>query len=299
MLNFLWLWFVSLILNGLLTAQQLPTPTWPNVNYAGNNHTYHMMDIYLPDDNRKHYPAVVVIYGSAWTSNDEKLSDYQKEVFVMPLAKKGFATVAINHRSSTLDAVFPAQIHDVKAVIRFLRARAEDFKIDPSFIGIAGYSSGGHLAALAGTSSNNKSVEGAVGEYLTYPSHVDAVVDFYGPTDLSVFYDCPITSDKKLTMKQRTKLFGEDIYDIPDKVQAANPVNYIDENTPPFLIFQGAQDRTVPICQSQLLHEALLAKNIESQLLIKEDGDHCGNNLMPHHTKQMAAFFHTQYKKQL
>ena len=74
---------------GLLTAQQLPTPTWPNVNYAGNNHTYHMMDIYLPDDNRKHYPAVVVIYGSAWTSNDEKLSDYQKEVFVMPLAKKG------------------------------------------------------------------------------------------------------------------------------------------------------------------------------------------------------------------
>ena len=96
---------------GLLTAQQLPTPTWPNVNYAGNNHTYHMMDIYLPDDNKKYYPAVVVIYGSAWTSNDKKLSDYQKEVFVKPLTKKGFATVAINHRSSTLDAVFLSLIH--------------------------------------------------------------------------------------------------------------------------------------------------------------------------------------------
>ena len=290
---------ISLIFFGCNNNKQseLPDPDWFDIDYSGKNHISQKMDIYLPKNKKKKHPPVIVIYGSGWSSNNKKFSDYQKKFFVKPLSEKGFATIAINHRSSNLDSVFPAQIHDVKAIIRFIRARYNDFNLDTSFIGIAGYSSGGHLAALAGTSSN-KLLNGNVGNYLNYENHVNAVVDFYGPTDLNVFYDCPITDGKKLTIEQKTRVFGN-VENISKKFELANPINYIDKNTPPFLIIHGEKDKVVPVCQSKLLHEALLKSNIESELILKEDGDHNGNTFMPYQTNLMANFFYNQYNKQL
>ena len=290
---------ISLIFFGCNNNKQsqLPDPDWFDIDYSGENHISQKMDIYLPKNKKKKHPAVIVIYGSGWSSNNKKFSDYQKKFFVKPLSEKGFATIAINHRSSNLDSVFPAQIHDVKAVIRFIRARYNDFNLDTSFIGIAGYSSGGHLAALAGTSSN-KLLNGNVGNYLNYENHVNAVVDFYGPTDLNVFYDCPITDGKKLTIEQKTRVFGN-VENISEKFELANPINYVDKDTPPFLIIHGEKDKVVPVCQSKLLHEALLKSNIESELILKEDGDHNGNTFMPYQTNLMANFFYNQYNKQL
>ena len=291
---------ISLIFFGCNNNKQseLPDPDWFDIDYSGKNHISQKMDIYLPKNKKKKHPPVIVIYGSAWSSNNKKFSDYQKKVFVKPLSEKGFATIAINHRSSTLDSVYPAQIHDVKAAIRFLRARHNDFNLDTSFIGIAGYSSGGHLAALAGTSSNSKLLKGNVGNYLNYENHVNAVVDFYGITDLNVYYDCPSTKGKELTIEQKKSVFG-DVKNISKKFELANPINYIDKNTPPFLIIHGEKDEVVPVCQSILLHEALLQNNIESELILKEDGDHNGNTLMPYQTNLMANFFYNQYNKQL
>jgi acetyl esterase/lipase len=277
---------------------EYPIADWSDVDYSGNNHISQKMDIYLPKNNNKKHPLVIVVYGSGWSSNNKKLSNYQKDVFVKPLSKKGFATISINHRSSRLDSVFPAQIHDVKAVIRFLRANHLEYKLDTSFIGIAGYSSGGHLAALAGTSSNNSLVAGDVGNYLEYDTNVNAVVDFYGPTDLNVFYECPITKDKNLSDEQKMKVFG-DVDNISEVFDLANPINYIDKDTPPFLIIHGEKDEVVPVCQSKLLHEALLKSNLESELILKEDGDHNGNTFIPNHTTMMANFFYNQYNKQL
>ena len=121
-----------------------------NLNYASDNKEYHNLDIYLPTTQKPTYKAIVVIYGSAWFGNNMKQSVLE------PLGKKllesGFAVIAINHRSS-FDAAYPAQINDVKAAIRFVRANADKYKIDASFIGITGFSSGGHLASLAGTSN--------------------------------------------------------------------------------------------------------------------------------------------------
>ena len=290
---------ISLIFFGCNNNKQseLPDPDWFDIDYSGKNHISQKMDIYLPKNKKKKHPPVIVIYGSGWSSNNKKFSDYQKKFFVKPLSEKGFATIAINHRSSNLDSVFPAQIHDVKAVIRFIRARYNDFNLDTSFIGIAGYSSGGHLAALAGTSSN-KLLNGNVGNYLNYENHVNAVVDFYGPTDLNAFYDCPITGGKALTIEQKIRVFGN-VENISEKFELANPINYIDKNTPPFLIIHGEKDKVVPVCQSKLLHEALLKSNIESELILKEDGDHNGNTFMPYQTNLMANFFYNQYNKQL
>jgi acetyl esterase/lipase len=254
------------------------------------------MDIYLPNGNKDSYPVVIVIHGSGWRANNKKSSDYGRNIFVNPLTQKNFAVAIINHRSSTLDSIYPAQIHDVKAAVRYLRAKAKELNLDTSFIGITGYSSGGHLAAMAGTSSYDRSVEGNVGKYLNFSSHIDAVVDFYGPTDMSVFDDCLKTMGKEFKSPRKIPLFDNFVDQVPKLVQRANPISFIREDSPPFLIFHGENDLTVPICQSKILHEALLKKGINSELIIDENGDHCGNNLMPHHTSKMVNFFSTTLK---
>jgi hypothetical protein len=119
------------------------------LNYAGDTIIYHRLDIYLLQVQKPTYPAVILIYGSAWFGNNLKGADLA--TLGKALLYAGFAVVTSNYRSS-MDAKFPAQKHDIKAVIRFIRANAEKYQIDTSFIGITGSSSGGHLAALAGTS---------------------------------------------------------------------------------------------------------------------------------------------------
>ena len=280
----------------MVQSQGSNFPDFINIDYGGGKRISQFMDIYLPNGNKDFYPVVIVIHGSGWRANNKKSSDYGRNVFVNPLTEKNFAVAIINHRSSTLDSIFPAQIHDVKAAVRYLRAKAKDLKIDTSFIGITGYSSGGHLAALAGASSYDRSVEGNVGEFLNFSSHIDAVVDFYGPTDMSVFDDCLKRMGKEFKSPRKIPLFDNFVDQVPKEVQRANPIKYIKENSPPFLIFHGENDLTVPICQSIILHEALLKKGINSELIIDKNGDHCGNNLMPHHTSKMVNFFSTTLK---
>ena len=120
-------YFSFLLLLGFLNAQDLPLANWKNVDYAGDNQIYHMMDIYLPQGDQKTYPVVLTIYGSAWRSNKNKATKYIKKTLIKPLLNSGFAVVSINHRSSS-DAIFPAQIHDVKAAIRFIRAHAKSYQ---------------------------------------------------------------------------------------------------------------------------------------------------------------------------
>ena len=280
----------------LVQSQGSNFPDFVNIDYGGERRISQFMDIYLPHGNKDYYPVVIVIHGSGWKANNKKSIDYGKKVFVDPLTQKNFAVAIINHRSSTLDSIFPAQIHDVKAAVRYLRAKAKDLNLDPSFIGITGYSSGGHLAALAGTSSYDRSVEGNVGKYLNFSSHIDAVVDFYGPTDISVFDDCLKKLGKEFKHPRKISLFDNYLDQVPREVQRANPIAYVKEDSPPFLIFHGEKDLTVPICQSKILHQVLLKKGVNSELIIDENGDHCGNNLMPHHTSKMANFFSTTLK---
>ena len=288
--------FSFLLATFIVQSQGSKFPDFVNIDYGGEKRISQFMDIYLPNGNKDSYPVVIVIHGSGWRANNKKSSDYGRNIFVNPLTQKNFAVAIINHRSSTLDSIYPAQIHDVKAAVRYLRAKAKELNLDTSFIGITGYSSGGHLAAMAGTSSYDRSVEGNVGKYLNFSSHIDAVVDFYGPTDMSVFDDCLKTMGKEFKSPRKIPLFDNFVDQVPKLVQRANPISFIREDSPPFLIFHGENDLTVPICQSKILHEALLQKGINSELIIDENGDHCGNNLMPHHTSKMVNFFSTTLK---
>ena len=265
-------------------------PTWKDLNYAGDGKSYHTLDIYSPTSSNNKSPLILTIYGSAWKSNRSKASKYIKKSLIKPLIDAGFAVASINHRSST-DALFPEQSHDVKAAIRFLRGNASEYKIDPSFVGVTGSSSGGHLAAMAGTTSHNKLMEGNIGSFLNYDSHVNAVVDWFGPTDFLLMDICGSKMVHDAVNSPESKLIGGAIQENKEKASAANPINYISSKTPPFLIIHGMVDLTVPYCQSKVLKMALERANIESELISVRDGGHGKNVFIDKYKVEMVNFF--------
>jgi acetyl esterase/lipase len=163
---------ILILFTSIPSFSQNFTKSWKDINYSGDTTVAHQMDIYLPKEAKDKNPAVILIYGSAFFGNNMKHIAFQ--TLGRPLLEGGFAVIAINHRSSR-DKIFPAQIHDVKTAIRFIRGNAKKYQIEQSFIGIAGYSSGGHLSAFAGTTSNIKNhtvgtiamdLEGSIGSFV-------------------------------------------------------------------------------------------------------------------------------------
>lgn len=236
------------------------TATYKDINYAGDNLEAHRMDIYLPATPQEKYKVVVIIYGSAWFANNAKQMAYLS--VGKPLTDAGFAVVSINHRSSG-DAKFPAQIHDVKAAIRFIRANAEKYKLDTSFIGITGFSSGGHLSSLAGVTNGIRKytvgqttldLEGEVGGNTDYKSTVDAVVDWFGPVDMARMENCTTVKDEK---SPEAALLGGAPKDNPDLVSLVSPITYVSAASPRFLVIHGDADTVVPHCQSEYFSAAL------------------------------------------
>lgn len=167
-----------------------------DVNYADDGQVYHTMDIYLPEKKAKKYPVVIHIYGSAWFNNNGK-GNADLGTVCSALLNAGYAVVCPNHRSSG-DAHWPAQIHDIKAVARYLRGNAGKYGLDSDFIAVSGFSSGGHLASLMGATSGTEAavvadykidLEGNIGNYSDRSSSVDAVVSWSGPIDVEAM-DC-------------------------------------------------------------------------------------------------------------
>lgn len=284
------LWYINCF------SQQY-SKSWKELNYAGDTMEFHRLDIYLPQIEKPTYPVVISIYGSAWFSNNLKGSDLA--TLGKALLDAGFAVVTPNHRSS-MDAKFPAQINDIKAVIRFIRANAGIYQIDTSFIGITGSSSGGHLAALAGTSgfvkqytvgSASADIEGNLGEFTTYSSSVDAVVDWFGPTDFLVMDSCGSSFVHNASNSPESSLIGGSIQDNKDKCALANPITYIDANDPPFLILHGDADPLVPHCESELLYSSLQKTGVPSQFVLVPNGQHGPGLFVEKYYKMMTDFF--------
>jgi acetyl esterase/lipase len=277
--------------------------SWKNINYAGDTLKYHLLDIYLPAEKKTTYPVVIVIYGSAWYSNNLKGSVLSN--LGNPLLNAGFAVVSPNHRSS-FDAKFPAQINDIKAVIRFIRANADMYQIDTSFIGITGFSSGGHLAAMAGTSrfvkqytvgSVTEDIEGNVGPFTSYSSSVDAVVDWFGPVDLQTLDSCRTQKLWSDSTSPEAALVGGPVSKNIDKIKLASPITYIDETDPPFLILHGDKDPLVPYCQSTKFYKALQDAKVPSQLVLVPNAQHGPGMFEKIYLKMMTDFFKQRLDK--
>ena len=275
----------------LATSQQ-----WKDVNYAGDGKAYHTCDIYLPKKEAASYPVVIHIYGSAWFSNNSKgMADLG--TIVKSLLDAGYAVVCPNHRSS-MDAQWPAQLHDIRAVIRFVRGEAAKYKFDTSFVATSGFSSGGHLSSIAATTSGLKQtkvgtvdidLESNVGDYLGESSGVDAACDWSGPVDLTAM-DCgehmTMGADSPEDVLLKSKLSQE-----PDKYRSLSAVEYIDPNDPPVIIFHGDKDNVVPNCQGKKFFELLKAAGVKTEATFPAEGGHGGPQMYTdENLKKMVHF---------
>jgi len=233
--------------------------------YAVMNDRELALDVYWHPAASDPEPLVVYVHGGAWMMGDRTWVPPE-----LPLLDRDFAMASIDYRLSQ-EAIFPAQIEDCRAAIRWLRANAGDYNLDPDRVGAWGESAGGHLVALLGTAAHVTEWDRQGGNE-AYPSHVQAVCDWFGPTDLVHFgADMP---DHNAADSPESLLIGGAVQENQDRAARANPITYITAETPPFLIMHGALDDVVSIGQSRLLHQALQEAGVESTLMIRPDMGH-------------------------
>lgn len=238
-----------------------------DVPYAATDNPRQQLDIYLPakTHSEKLLPVVVYIHGGGWHKGD-KAGGYRK---LGALVESGdYAGVSVGYRLSH-EAIWPAQIHDCKAAIRWLRANAAKYQFDPDRIGVVGTSAGGHLVAMLGTSGDVSALEGSLGEHTKVSSRVSCVVDFFGPSDLLTlggFHN----SDKS----PGADLLGGAIPEKKDAAREASPITYVSKDDPPFLMIHGTNDAVVPFQQSEVLKAALEKEHVSALLVPVTRGGH-------------------------
>ena len=268
--------------------------TWTDLAYGSAGSLTLALDLHLPDPRPTGpLPVIVHVHGGAWLRGDKAMSP---EV-IAPFAEAGYAIASIRYRLSH-EAIFPAQIHDCKAAVRWARAHAEEYGLDADHIGAWGGSAGGHLVALLGTSGGVAELEGE-GGHPGYSSRVQAVCDWFGPSDFRRMNDLPGAQDHDAPNSPESRLIGAPIQERPDLVARANPITYITGAEPPFLIMHGTQDRTVLPNQSQMLYDALRRAGAKATLVWLEGAGHGGPQFhTPQTTAQMIAFFDKHPKSQ-
>ena len=262
-----------------------------DLNYAGDDQAYHTLDVYIPKVKKDAYPVVVHIYGSAWYSNSSKgVADLG--TIVQALLDAGYAVVTPNHRASS-DAKFPAQIQDIKAVIRWIRANADEYGFDPTFVASCGCSSGGHLASLAATSGGVTRLEGTVGSNLEYSSRVQAACDWFGPINM---FTMNCGEPRKWGGTPEEDLIGHAYApEFEAEMKAVSPLTYLDKNDPPVIVFHGLADNVVPNCQGIEFYDALTNAGVKTEIHLQPEGGHGFKMYSEENLKAMVDFFNDAY----
>ncbi len=256
---------------GVRVEQDLP--------YVEGGHERNRLDLYLPEKAEGRLPMVVWIHGGAW------LAGSKEGCPAVPLTAKGYAVASINYRLSQ-HAPFPAQIEDCKAAIRWLRANAAKYHLDPDHVGVWGASAGGHLVAMLGVTGGVKELESQGGN-LDQSSRVQCVVDWFGPSDLLT-----MAGGHNNPGSPESRLIGGPVQENKEKARKASPLTYVGKDAAPFLIMHGDQDRTVPLQQSELLAEALQKAGAKVTLVVVKGNGHGGPGFSsPENRKLIEDFF--------
>ncbi|MFB0555899.1 MAG: alpha/beta hydrolase fold domain-containing protein [Phycisphaerae bacterium] len=230
-----------------------------------------LLDLYLPPKGPAPLPVIVWVHGGGWRSGSKGSAGRAR-----PMLNRGYAVVDVGYRLSG-EAIFPAQVEDCKAAVRWVRANAAKYSLDPDRIGAWGSSAGGHLVAFLGTAGDVREFDTKANA--EYSSRVQAVCDWFGPTDFlqmdkhslegsRLIHDAPDSPESLLV--------GGPIQDEPYRAIArkANPITYVTKDDPPFLIMHGDKDMSVPLHQSELLYDALKKAGVEATLYVVKGGGH-------------------------
>src|SRR5262245_55796454 len=239
------------------------------------------LDLYRPKEVSGLLPVILCVHGGHWDAGGKDRCP------AVTLVQDGYAVASINYRPTRV-APFPAQIEDCKAAVRWLRANASTYNLDPDRIGVWGYSSGGHLAALLGTSGGVAELEGS-GDNMQYSSQVQAVCVVAGPADLPA-----MTNLGPRRTSAIEGLLGGPLEENKAKAIAASPIHYVSKDDPPFLIVHGEGDRVIPVEQGQRLYEELRKAGVNATLKTPHVGHQA---IQMDSLKDAEVFFDATLKK--
>ena len=262
------------------TAQQ--ARSFKDVIYATVDGKPLALDLYLPA-NVQHAPLVVYLHGGAWKDGD-------KAQYPAFLVERGFAVASLDFRSTNV-APFPANVQDIKAGIRFLRARAAQYGYRPERIALAGASSGAHLANEVGMSGGNAQLEGTLGDYPEQSSRVQAIVSYFGASDLTTILAQSTPFGLSVREPALVQLLGALPEKVPDLARLASPVFQVDKGDPPLLLLHGDQDAQMPINQSHELQGAYEKAGLDVTFDVVHGAAHGGDAFFaPDRVARAVAF---------
>jgi len=236
--------------------------------YAQYGDCVMLLDLYLPEKPAGSVPAILCVVGGGWRSTD-------KAGHAEPgqgLAASGYAAAAITYRSSN-DTIAPGNVHDCKAAVRWLRANAAKYGIDPTRIGALGGSAGGHLVSLLGTTNGRQDLEGDGGNP-TQSSAVQAVCDFCGPTDLTRGTQPAFRKTHSVLVECEEAYLGGPVAQRMELAKLVSPLFHVSAATAPTWIIHGDRDEIVPIDESVRFHETLKKHGVETELCVVKGGSH-------------------------
>ena len=256
-----------------------------DIEYARVGEHSLKLDLYVPT-NAKSPPVVVWVHGGAWRGGSKSNPS------ILPLTQSGYAVASVDYRLSPV-AKFPAQIHDIKAAIRFLRATTIQHGISTHRLGISGGSAGGHLAALVGLSNGVKALEGTVGGHPEQSSDVHAIAVFYGASNLTTILSQSTPHGVNMRTPALELLLGGLPDSKPDLARLASPVFHVDPRDPPLLWYHGDQDPQMPINQAHEIVGAYKKQGLTATFEVVYGGAHGGRLFYtPEQMQQVAEFLH-------
>jgi acetyl esterase/lipase len=266
---------IFLFLSQLLSSISLPAQDFvleEDITFGQGDGVDLKLDLARPETGKGPYPALVYLVGSGW--GYWPFSRTQCQLGIMQAAQRGYVAVAVDYRQTSVKEngktkyLFPSQLYDVKCAIRWLRANAEAYNIDPKHIGVAGHSSGGHLALLLGLTIPSDGFEGDCGNK-GYSSRVQAVVSSAGPTDLIGMFNESVDEPGPVVA-----LLGGTPQQLPNEYAKASPVSYVRKDALPILTIQGDLDKDVPPAQAYLLDKKMKEVGASLALIIRKNRAH-------------------------
>jgi acetyl esterase/lipase len=251
-------------------AQQSPSDfkKMPDIVYGTVDGHELKLDLYMPAE-AVNPPLLIYVHGGAWRGGSKE------RVLTTTFVEDGYAMASVDFRLSG-DAMFPAQIHDIKAAIRFLRGNAHSYGYEATRIGILGSSSGGHLVELVGVTNGHEELEGKVGDYLDQSSDIQAIVSYFGASNLTTILKQSTPHGLSVRVPALDLLIGGQPEDKVELARLASPVFHVDATDPPLLMLHGDQDPQMPINQSHELHNAYKEYDLQVQFEVVHGAAHGG-----------------------